>query len=159
MKAPSGQGISSTFQFLKVSTMPMYWIKNRSLRRPFWRLPPAMGQACLVWTAGLDPMKTPPVGQGQKGCQGMGGWKWCKDLSMRVECQSCLWLLRFLVATLLEHRLSTIVVMKLQNVIQNISQLCVIMDLYMACCSIIHYSMRICLQARARKDGAEDEVC
>ena len=41
----------------------------------------------------------------------------------------------------------------------NISQLCVIMDLHMACCSIIHYSMRICLQARARKDGAEDEVC
>ena len=40
------------------------------------------------------------------------------------------------VATLLEHRLSTIVGMNLQNAIRNIFQLCVIMDLHMASCMI-----------------------
>jgi len=70
--------------------------QKSQLAETFLKAPSCHGASLPCLTAGLDPMKTPPVGQGQKGCQGMGGWKWCKDLSMMVECQSCLWLLRFL---------------------------------------------------------------
>ena len=148
MKAPSGQGISSTFQFLKVSTMPMYWIKNRSLRRPFWRLPPAMGQACLVWLQGWIQWKLHQSARAKKDAKAWEGgndariYLW--GLNAKAVCD-CFDFCGHTLGTQTQHKIFL-------SCVSSWTYTWLVVVLYTT-------GMRICLQARARKDGAEDEVC